>query len=43
MTGKRSGLLGGLDALRQNRPMDEDSGEQEAAQTQTPPRPSPPR
>lgn len=28
MTGKRSGLLGGLDALRQNRPMDEDGGEQ---------------
>ena len=37
MTGKRSGLLGGLDALRQNRPMDEDGGKQEAAQTQTPP------
>ncbi|GHG41186.1 hypothetical protein CBQ26_19930 [Deinococcus indicus] len=37
MTGKRSGLLGGLDALRQNRPMDEDGGKQEAAQIQTPP------
>lgn len=28
MTGKRGGLLGGLDALRQNRPIDEDGGEQ---------------
>ncbi|GAA5437697.1 hypothetical protein [Deinococcus aquaticus] len=38
MSGKRSGLLGGLDALRQNRPRDdEDGGEQQAAQTQTPP------
>ncbi|MFT2720362.1 hypothetical protein ACMT4L_10195 [Deinococcus sp. A31D244] len=39
MTGKRSGLLGGLDALRQNRPIDEDGGEQ-PGQEQAQPEPA---
>ncbi|MDK2013492.1 MULTISPECIES: hypothetical protein [unclassified Deinococcus] len=45
MTGKRSGLLGGLDALRQNLPReDEDGGEQPAqAQAQQQPAPAKPR
>lgn len=34
MTGKRSGLLGGLDALRQNRPIDDEDGGEQAAQEQ---------
>lgn len=45
MTGKRSGLLGGLDALRQNLPRDdEDGGEQPAqarAQQKEQPQPAP--
>lgn len=41
MTGKRSGLLGGLDALRQNLPRDDEDGGEQPAQAQQKEQPQP--
>ncbi|MHA0043933.1 hypothetical protein [Deinococcus sp. PEB2-63] len=41
MTGKRSGLLGGLDALRQNLPREDDDGGEQPAQAQAQQQPAP--